>query len=328
MANTKTKVTIEGVVEETLTLDEIANLIKADEWKETTDIELLNFYTINDNGERKPDPSKRFQVRGFYLNKEFVNEKVEYVRSTGDRDEIDMPTVVRMPDGTYKLDDGSHTIDIILDLGGVLSIEAYVVDYEKHLGGKDSNALGLGNLLNIKTKEKQTATSDNIKSHFLQILAEKKAAGLSTKMTDEEKDEFVGWYQGKVTTHTLGQWYSRTPDGGRHSIAREYSEQEKLEKQQHYSDDPDYEDYYVTFPKELSHASTSILGQSLVELAKTDKEKVLILLYCRDNADVARINGVDGKGESTWKTNLDQNYSSVSKLTDLTIKYKVLNWKN
>ena len=136
MANTKTKVTIEGVVEETLTLDEIANLIKADEWKETTDIELLNFYTINDNGERKPDPSKRFQVRGFYLNKEFVNEKVEYVRSTGDRDEIDMPTVVRMPDGTYKLDDGSHTIDIILDLGGVLSIEAYVVDYEKHLGGK------------------------------------------------------------------------------------------------------------------------------------------------------------------------------------------------
>ena len=166
----ETKVTIKGIVEEEkLTLGEIANLIKEGKWKETTDIELLDFYTIGDNGERKPDPSKRFQVRDFYLNKEFVNEKVEYVRSTGNRNEIDMPTVVRMPDGTYKLDDGSHTIDIKRKLGDVYS-EANVVDYEQHLGGKDSNAFGLGNLLNLKIKEKQTATPDNIKNHFLQIL--------------------------------------------------------------------------------------------------------------------------------------------------------------
>lgn len=324
----ETKVTIDDIVEETLTLVEIANLIKAGKWEETIDIELLDFYTIDDNGERRPNPSKRFQVRDFYLNKDFVTEKVEYVRSTGDRTQIDMPTVVRMPDGTDKLGDGSHTIDIILDIGGVLSTKANVVDYVKHLGGKDSNAFGLGNLLNIKTKEKQTATPDNIKNHFLQILAEKKAAGLSTKMTDEEKNEFVGWYQGKVTIHTLGQWYSRTPDGGRHSIAREYSEQQKLEKQQHYSEMREYRDYYVTFPKELEHASNSILGQSLVELTKTDKEKVLILLYCKNNADVARISGVDGKGESAWKTNLDQNYSSLSERSALTIKYEVLDWED
>ena len=311
-------------------LVKIANLIKAGKWEETIDIELLDFYTIDDNGERKPDPSKRFQVRDFFINKDFVNEKVQYVKSTKDKSQIDAPTVVRMPDGKHKLNDGSHTIDILLDLGEALQTEANVVDYEKHLGGIDSNAFGLGNLLNLTKKEKQTATSDNIKNHFLQILAEKKDAGLSTEMTDDEKDEFVSWYQGKVNKHTLGQWYSRTPDGGRHSIAKEYTDNEKREKQKHYSEMRKYRDYYVTFPKELQHASTSILGQSLIELAKIDpqKKKVLILLYCKDNADVVRINGVDGKGESTWKTNLDQNYISVSKLTGLTIKYKVLNWKD
>ena len=95
-----------------LTLVEIADLIKADKWEETTDIEILDFYKKDDNDEYTPDPSTRFQVRDFLLNPDFVNEKFEYVRSTGDESQIDVPTVVRMPDGTYKLDDGSHTIDI------------------------------------------------------------------------------------------------------------------------------------------------------------------------------------------------------------------------
>ena len=318
--------------EKQLTLDEIANLIKADEWEETIDIELLDFYTIDDNGERKPNPSKRFQVRDFYLNKDFVTQKVEYVRSTGDRTQIDMPTVVRMPDGTYKLGDGSHTIDIILDLGGVLSTKANVVDYVKHLGGKDSNAFGLGNLLNIKIKEKQTAENDDIKNHFLQILAEKRESDLPTAVSEwdpNELNEFLKLYSTKgISVGTLAQWQSRTPEGGRHLLPHQYTEKQLRNFQTTLSQLSDNKDCLVTFPRELKHASDSILGSSILELAKDKlkRKKILILLYCKDNADVKKVIGADGKGESRWKKNLEENYKLVSELTGLTIKFQIINW--
>ena len=314
-----------------LTLDEIANLIQAGEWGEITDVEILDFYKADDDGNYVPDPSKRFQIRDFFLNEDFVDEKVQYVNSTGDKSQIDVPTVIRMPDGTYKLDDGSHTVDIKRRLGNVYT-KANVVDYEKHLGGKDSNAFGLGNLLNINTKEKQTATSDNIKNHFLQILAEKRESGLPTNPNEWNEDEikqFCNLYKTKgVTPHTLGQWHSRTPDGGRHLVPTQYTETQLRNFQDSISKMRKYKDYLVTMPREIKHASTSILGQSILELAKdkSQKNKILILLYCRDNADVRRVNGADGKGESKWKKNLQENYKLVSKKTGLTIEYDILDW--
>ena len=317
-----------------LSVKQIADSIKSGKWEHLVDIEISYFYTEDESGKLKPDPSKRFQVRDFYINKDFVNEKVEYVNSTGDRSGIDIPTIINMPDGSQKLDDGSHTLDIerLLNHGKYGSgpyIKAYCVDYKKHLGGKDSNAYGLGNLLNIKTKEKQTATQDDIKNHFLQIIAEKKEAGLPTKLTDEESDEFVSWYNGKVNKHTLGQWYSRTPEGGRHSIAKEYTETEKRAKQKFYSEMRKYRDYYVTFPSELEHAKTSILGTAMVKAANAipQKKNILILLYCKNNEDIRRMTGKDGKGDSKWKTNLEKDLSNVSELTNLTIEYEVLDWE-
>ncbi len=314
-----------------LTLGEIANLIKEGKWKETIDIEILDFYTTDDNGEHTPDPSTRFQVRNFLLNSDFVTEKVEYVKSTKDNSQIDVPTVVRMPDGTYKLNDGSHTIDIKRKLGDVYS-KAYVVDYEKHLGGKDSNAFGLGNLLNIKIKEKQTAENDDIKNHFLQILAEKRESGLPTAVSEWDEDElneFLNLYSTKgISVGTLAQWYSRTPEGGRHLLPHKYTETQLRNFQTTLSQLSDNKDYFVTLPRELNHASDSILGQSILELAKdkSEKKKILILLYCRDNADLKRVNGPDGKGESKWKKNLEENYRLVSELTGLTLKYQIINW--
>ena len=319
----------------TLTLSKIADLIKADEWEETIDIEILDFYTTDDNGEHTPDPSTRFQVRNFLLNSDFVNEKVEYVRSTGDESQIDTPTVVRMPDGTYKLDDGSHTIDIKRKRGDVYS-KAYVVDYEKHLGGKDSNAFGLGNLLNLKIKEKQTAENDDIKNHFLQILAEKRESGLPTAVAewDEgELNEFLNLYSTKgISVGTLAQWQSRTPEGGRHLLPHQYTEKQLRNFQTTLSQLSDNKDYFVTLPRELNHASDSILGTSILDLGrfnlenKSQKKKILVLLYCRDNADVKRVTGADGKGESKWKKNLEANYKLASETTGLTIKFQIINW--
>ena len=313
-----------------LNIKQIADSIKNGKWEHLVDIEISYFYTEDESGKLKPDPSKRFQIRDFYINKDFVNEKVEYVNSTGDRSEIDIPTVINMPDGNQKLDDGSHTLDIERHLnygkyGSGAYIKAYCVDYEKHLGGKDSNAYGLGNLLNIKTKEKQTATQDNIKNHFLQMIAEKNGV----KLTDEESDDFVSWYQGKVNKHTLGQWYSRTPEGGRHSIAKEYTDTEKREMQKFYSQMRKYRNHYVTFPSELEHAKTSILGSAIVKAANDTPQKnnILILLYCKNNEDIKRMTGKDGKGDSKWKTNLERDYSRVSELTNLNIEYEVLDWE-
>ena len=319
----------------TLTLSKIADLIKADEWEETIDIEILDFYTTDDNGEHTPDPSTRFQVRNFLLNSDFVNEKVEYVRSTGDESQIDTPTVVRMPDGTYKLDDGSHTIDIKRKRGDVYS-KAYVVDYEKHLGGKDSNAFGLGNLLNLKIKEKQTAENDDIKTHFLQILAEKRESDLPTAVSEwdpNELNEFLKLYSTKgISVGTLAQWQSRTPEGGRHLLPHQYTEKQLRNFQTTLSQLSDNKDYFVTLPRELNHASDSILGTSILDLGrfnlenKSQKKKILVLLYCRDNADVKRVTGADGKGESKWKKNLEANYKLASETTGLTIKFQIINW--
>tara|TARA_Y100001963_G_scaffold70720_1_gene98394 strand:- start:59 stop:1033 length:975 start_codon:yes stop_codon:yes gene_type:complete len=317
--------------EKQLTLVEIADLIKADKWEETTDIEILDFYKKDDNDEYTPDPSTRFQVRDFLLNPDFVNEKFEYVKSTGDDSQIDVPTVVRMPDGKYKLNDGSHTIDIKRKLEHVYS-KAYVVDYEQHLGGKDSNAFGLGNLLNIKTKEKQTATSDNIKNHFLQILAEKRESGLPTAVSEwdsKELNEFVNLYSTKgISVGTLAQWHSRTPEGGRHLLPDQWTQTQLRNFQTTLSQLSDNKDCLVTFPRELKHASDSILGSSILELAKDKlkRKKILILLYCKDNADVRKVIGADGKGESKWKKNLEENYRLVSERFGVTIKFQIINW--
>ena len=318
-----------------LTLVEIADLIKADKWEETTDIEILDFYTTDDNGEHTPDPSTRFQVRNFLLNSDFVTEKVEYVKSTKDDSQIDVPTVVRMPDGTYKLDDGSHTIDIKRKLGDVYS-KANVVDYEQHLGGKDSNAFGLGNLLNLKIKEKQTAENDDIKTHFLQILAEKRESDLPTAVSEwdpNELNEFLKLYSTKgISVGTLAQWQSRTPEGGRHLLPHQYTEKQLRNFQTTLSQLSDNKDYFVTLPRELNHASDSILGTSILDLGrfnlenKSQKKKILVLLYCRDNADVKRVTGADGKGESKWKKNLEANYKLASETTGLTIKFQIINW--
>jgi len=318
-----------------LTLVEIADLIKADKWEETTDIEILDFYITDDNGEHTPDPSTRFQVRNFLLNSDFVTEKVEYVKSTKDDSQIDVPTVVRMPDGTYKLDDGSHTIDIKRKLGDVYS-KANVVDYEQHLGGKDSNAFGLGNLLNLKIKEKQTAENDDIKNHFLQILAEKRESDLPTAVSEwdpNELNEFLKLYSTKgISVGTLAQWQSRTPEGGRHLLPHQYTEKQLRNFQTTLSQLSDNKDYFVTLPRELNHASDSILGTSILDLGrfnlenKSQKKKILVLLYCRDNADVKRVTGADGKGESKWKKNLEANYKLASETTGLTIKFQIINW--
>lgn len=317
--------------EKQLTVNEIANLIQAGKWEEIIDVEILDFYKIDDDGNYVPDPSKRFQVRDFFLNEDFVDEKVQYVKFTGDKSQIDVPTVVRMPDGTYKLDDGSHTIDIKRKLGDVYS-KAYVVDYDEHLGGADSNAFGLGNALNIDKKEKQTATPDNIKTHFHQILAEKRDSGLPTdpqKWNQEELEQFCSLYKTKgITPHTLGQWHSRTPEGGRHLLPKQYTVTELREVQKSLSKLDKYKDYFVTVPRETKHASTSILAQSMVDLArkKSSKRKILILFYCKDNADVKRVNGADGKGESRWRKSLNETYKLMSELANLTIEYDILSW--
>jgi len=317
--------------EKQLTVNEIANLIQAGKWEEIIDVEILDFYKINDDDNYVPDPSKRFQVRDFFLNEDFVDEKVQYVKSTGDKSQIDIPTVIRMPDGTYKLGDGSHTCDIKRRLGDVYT-KAHVVDYDKHLGGVDSNAFGLGNALNIDKKEKQTATSDNIKTHFYQILAEKRDSGLPTKpkkWNQEELEQFCSLYKTKgITPHTLGQWHSRTPEGGRHLLPKQYTVTELREVQKSLSKLDKYKDYFVTLPRETLHASNSILAQSMLDLAreKSSKRKILILFYCKDNADVKRVNGKDGKGESRWRKSLNKNYKDMSELTDLTIEYDILSW--
>ena len=52
-----------------------------------------------------------------------------------------------------KINDGTHTAHIQMQLG-IFQSDDYYVDFEKHLGGRISEAINLGNLLNRAIFEK------------------------------------------------------------------------------------------------------------------------------------------------------------------------------
>ena len=73
--------------------------------------------------------------------------------------------------GDYKINDGTHTAHIQVRLG-IFNSEDYIVDFETNLGGKISEAINLGNLLNRTVFEKRGCKKNDVKQIVIQMMAE------------------------------------------------------------------------------------------------------------------------------------------------------------
>ena len=132
----------------------------------TVQVDLDQFFTKTFGGEWVPDPDTRIQVRETVRDANFVNRIVNKIQASGDSSAIEPLTCIKMPDGSLKIGNGSHTAEIGINVG-LKKIPSYIVDWEKDLGGKTSSAQRLGNLLNFQTVEK---VSVHISERFAQHL--------------------------------------------------------------------------------------------------------------------------------------------------------------
>lgn len=311
-STTKNKVDIVG----------LANKIKSGEYP-TQPVDLDQFFKTNINGKWIVDENTRIQVRERYISEEFVERIVQKIKNTGDESQLDNLTLVEMPDGSFKIVDASHTASIRMRLGHTCC-DAHIVSYEKDLGGSLANAHLLGNVLNVPNKEKQIATDKDIRNAVYQFVAEKYEKGLDTRLTDEDYNLLTTLFPG-YSRKTLAQWASYSPHGSRQNPPRLWDPDDRKNIKLGYESDSEYDGFVIMNPMEVGHATTSILGSAIVRMARENKDKCLIILYCMSKAQVSQWVDKDGNPTENQKKILET-YRKVSQNFNCTIKLKMLKW--
>ena len=287
-------------------------------------VDLDEFFEEDDDGNWVIDSDTRIQVREEEVNFDFIEKKVQYVLNTGNESHLDPLVVVKMPDGSYKLLDGSHTASIKIELGHVAS-DAIILDFEKDLGGSISYAKMLGNLLNKPDKEKQAYTINDVKNSLYEFMAEKEENGEDPKPTEEEYNWFVSLFP-DVSRAQLGQFVSYTPAGGRQKPAKSYSKEQLKNIAKTYESMERFDGYSIVGPYNLGHAQNVALSKAVLELTEKNTNKVVILLYCKSNSQVKA--WVDKDGNPTKKrTNLLQKFNNVSNRFNIEIVVEMLKYK-
>ena len=110
---------------------------------------------------------------------------------------------------------------------------------------------------------------------------------------------------------------NKRPYSGGHIVVEEH--------QEGYESDSEYDGFVIMNPMEVGHATTSILGSAIVRMAKENKDKCLIILYCMSKAQVSQWVDKDGNPTENQKKILET-YRKVSQNFNCTIKLKMLKW--
>ena len=141
-------------------LQQLANSIRSGEYPQQ-DVDLLQFFLQTEDGEFIPDRSTREQVRDDDRDIDRVNRGVNKMKKSGDTSGLDPLTIVEYPDQD-KLLNGNHTAEMEVKLGMVTS-KGCIVNFDRDLGGKQSNVIRLGNLLNKQEVERVDVHDNDIK---------------------------------------------------------------------------------------------------------------------------------------------------------------------
>lgn len=292
----------------------VSNKIKQGSWPQEI-LKIIQFFTSTITGELVPNSETRIQVRANDRDIDRINRVVNKIQATGDRSGIEPLCVVRYPDGTLKLLNGNHTVEIQLYLGDT-EANCYIVDFVEDLGGKESNVVRLGNLLNTHDIERVSVEDSDIRNE-LYILIEENGGKLSAA----QKEEFCATYP-VISKNTVGQWESNHGEvGGRRKPRVTWTEGQLKKQVDFYKGSEKYADYTVLTPRNLRGALETGISQAFIEMQEDGTRKCLIPLFCGSVAEVEKWKN------GTAKENITKKYAKLSKYYDVVIEFDMLRYE-
>lgn len=196
----------------------IAKQIRSGTYKRKITIDLRHFFDEVSPDNWSPNPDTRIQVRDTDRSLSFVHEIVNLIKTTGDTSRLDPIVLIYFKEtDEYKIIGGNHTSEIKIILGMYKS-DAYVVDYEDDLQGRESVAIDFGNELNNPEKRERPVTESDVRNIVFAHIEENIAMGLEDPMPTKEWKEDLHARYPFVSMHTIGQWISNHDEvGGRRS---------------------------------------------------------------------------------------------------------------
>ena len=292
----------------------VAEKIKSGQWA-TEQVKIAQFFTATVTGELIPDPETRIQVREIIRDLDRVNSIYNKVCKTKDLSKLEPLTIIRYPDGSEKIGNGNHTVEVeaMLELE---EVKAYIVDYVKDLGGKHSSALRLGNLLNQHDVDRESVSIADIKNEFNQLIEDN-----GGKLSKDQKEEFARSYP-QISTHTLGQWESYHEDvGSRQKPVLTYTPQQLSDLVRGLEAWPEYAGYAICEARTLRAWSDTGISAAFNAMADKGVRKALIPLYCDSVAMVEKWK--NGKIQET----ITQRYAKLSKFHNVTLEFKMMRYE-
>lgn len=299
-------------------LQQLANSIRSGEYPQQ-DVDLLQFFLQTEDGEFIPDRSTREQVRDDDRDIDRVNRGVNKMKKSGDTSGLDPLTIVEYPDQD-KLLNGNHTAEMEVKLGMVTS-KGCIVNFDRDLGGKQSNVIRLGNLLNKQEVERVDVHDNDIKKEVFFRMDERASEGLDPKLTEEELQDFVDTYP-HITRGTIGQWVSNRDDvGGRSAPRRTYTEGELFHMSRAFENMNAYKGYAICSPRTL--AAWHDTGVTAIFDAMMEKGngccKALVILYCSTKRQA-------NQWENGYEQTIREHYAKLEEYYGVTIAIEMLSY--
>lgn len=263
----------------------IAKQIQSGTYKRKIVIDLRDYFDEISPGEWTPDPDTRIQVRDTDRSLAFVDEIYNAIIATGDTSLLDDIVVVYFKKSDkYKIIGGNHTSEIKIRLG-MFKSNAYVVDFEDDLQGRESVAIDFGNELNNPEKRVRPVTESDVKNIVLTHIAENVKMGLKDpKPSMEWKKNLQARYP-FVSMITIGQWCSNDPNvGGRRSAKKSWTAVEKELHHESVKNRFDYQGYHVIEPRGLLSWSQTAISTVVNHHLENPLQKDYVLIFYAESA--------------------------------------------
>lgn len=311
--------------------EEVANAIESGNFP-TRQIDNEAFFIKYPNGEYVLRKGANIQVRDEEVDLEFVERQVNKrtPKKCKKKTIIFFPSDVYDTDGTLfaregdiKINNGTHTAHIQMGLG-IKTSQDYIVNFDTQLGGKISEAINLGNLLNRDEDERRGCKKSDVKQIVLQKMAENEKDTGNAKLTEEQISKLLSQYN-FINRHTIGQWTSHhSKVGGRRKPLKVWKNVELTEKWQHFADLEQYQEFIILEPREVSSWKQTTVS-TLVNLhleddnyidGHTTKDKFLFIFYCKSQAQVDDL--------TRTKTSMKEYYHRMEQRYGIEIKTEFL----
>ncbi len=285
----------------------------------TTKVELDQFFNQTPLGEWYPDRDTRIQVREVDRDHDRIMRGVAKMQKSGDKSNLESLTCVRFPTGQLKIDNGNHSAEMAINLDET-EMDACIVDFDTDLGGKMSNCLRLGNLLNKQEVEKVDVHDNDIKKELYQHIEERQEEGLDPVPDEAYLQDLSDTYP-HVSRATIGQWVSHHNTAGkRRTPLRTYTKGELANQKILFENIKSYEDYSVLEPRNLRGAEEDTgIAQAFKSMKNDGKRKCLVIIYCASVGEVE-------SWENTSEEKVKAEYEALSSYFDVTIEYTMLRY--